>query len=56
MLPTTASPKRRLQILDDETRDGPRVAANLPATVEDIWLTGFLARLADSIRGLGRNH
>jgi hypothetical protein len=56
MLPNTALPKRRLQIVDDETRDGPRIDAAAPDANEDIWVTGFIARLAASIRGIGRNN
>lgn len=49
--------QRRLQILDDETRDAARL--NPPAhdgmsASEDLWVSNFIARLAASVRSLGR--
>ena len=54
MLPTNALPKRRLQIVDDETRDAPRVGAGAPDANEDIWVTGFISRLTASLRSIGK--
>jgi hypothetical protein len=42
--------KRRLQILDDETRDGRPFNA---CAREDGWVENFTARLADLIRKIG---
>ena len=56
-LPTPALPKRRLQILDDETRDAPRFnasAQDVTSASKDIWVRDFIVRLAASVRGLGR--
>jgi len=56
-VPAPASRKRRLQILDDETRDGPRFDPGAPDGVsasEDLWVRNFMARLAASVRSLGR--
>jgi hypothetical protein len=51
-----ASRKRRLQILDDETRDAPRfnlgALDGMPES-EDLWVRNFMARLAASVRSLG---
>ena len=52
-----ASRKRRLQILDDETRDAPRFnpgAQDGMSASEDLWVRNFMARLAASVRSLGR--
>jgi hypothetical protein len=56
MLPITPLPKRRLQILDDETRDGPRVGAAVPDANDEIWVTSFINRLAASVRSIGRHN
>jgi hypothetical protein len=56
-VPAPASHKRRLQILDDETRDAPRfnpAAHGGMSASEDLWVRKFMARLAASVRGLGR--
>ena len=49
--------QRRLQILDDETRDAARLDpggyAGMSAS-EDPWVRNFIARLAASVRNLGR--
>jgi hypothetical protein len=50
-LPERASPKRRLQILDDETRDG-RQRENAPAQFGS-WARSFIARMAGLIRTIG---
>ncbi len=56
-VPVPASRKRRLQILDDETRDAPRSNPDahdgMPAS-EDLWVRNFMTRLAASVRSLGR--
>ena len=56
-VPVPESRKRRLQILDDETRDAPRsnpgAHDGMPAS-EDPWVRKFIARLAASVRNLGR--
>ena len=48
--------KRRLQILDDETRDAPRFKSGrvtaMSASLEDLWVRNFMARLAASVRSL----
>jgi hypothetical protein len=49
-LPEKHSSKRRLQILDDETRDAPRFNARAH---EDTWVKNFLARLAGLVRRIG---
>jgi hypothetical protein len=43
-------PKRRLQILDDETRDGHSLNMLAP---EDTWVENFIARLAQLVRKIG---
>ena len=51
-----ASRKRRLQILDDETRDAARFNPGAPdgmSASEDPWVRNFMARLAASLRKLG---
>jgi hypothetical protein len=56
-LPVPASRKRRLQILDDETRDTPRFdpsAHDGASASGDIWVRDFIARLAASVRSIGR--
>ncbi|MES2198276.1 MAG: hypothetical protein V4517_27975 [Pseudomonadota bacterium] len=56
-IPATASPKRRLQILDDETRDAPRFnpdAQGSMSAAEDLWVKDFMSRLSASVRSLGR--
>jgi hypothetical protein len=53
-----ASRKPRLQIMDDETRDGPRLNPGAPdrlSASEDRWVKDFMARLAASVRSLRRN-
>jgi hypothetical protein len=54
-LPEYALPKRRRQILDNET-DMPHLAASehADASHEDIWVGGFMTRLAALIRNLHR--
>jgi len=56
-VPAPALRKRRRQILDDETRDAPRfnpgAHVGLSAS-EDLWVRNFMARLAASVRSLGR--
>ena len=55
-LPAPA-PKRRLQILDDETRDAPRFNASArddASASAVIWVRDFIARLAASARSIGR--
>ncbi len=52
-----ASRQRRLQILDDETRDAARLNPGGYAgksASEDPWVRNFIARLAASVRSLGR--
>jgi len=52
-----ASRKPRLQIMDDETRDGPRFnpgAHGGMSASEDRWVKNFMARLAASVRSLRR--
>ena len=55
-MPDRALPKRRLQILDDETRDGHRSGArrhqDMPAQ-EGRWVTALIARLAGMFRNIG---
>ena len=56
-VPAPASRKRRLQILDDETRDRPHLNPGAPdgrSASQDIWVDNFMARLAASVRSLGR--
>ena len=56
-LPPPALRKRRLQILDDETRDAPRFdpgGHNGMSASEEIWVRDFMARLAASVRSIGR--
>jgi hypothetical protein len=54
-LPEYALPKRRRQILDDET-DTPRfdASAHEDASHQDIWVRSFMTRLAGLIRNLHR--
>jgi hypothetical protein len=42
--------KRRLQILDDKTRDEPRFN---PHENEDAWLSSFMARFLALVRKIG---
>jgi hypothetical protein len=49
-LPEQNSSKRRLQILDDETRDAPRFNERAH---EDTWVKNFMARLAGLVREIG---
>jgi len=58
-LPAPALQKRRLQILDDETRDTPRLNPGVHDGIsasEDIWVRNFIARLAAAVRSIGRKH
>jgi hypothetical protein len=50
-LPERASPRRRLQILDDETRDG-RQREKAPAQFGS-WARSFIARMTGLIRTIG---
>ena len=53
-----AAPRRRLQILDDETRDAERFNPGTGARnseSDDIWVREFIARLIASVRSVGRN-
>jgi hypothetical protein len=50
MAPEQQLLKRRLQILDDETRDGH--PSNARAR-EDTWVENFIARLAGLVRKIG---
>jgi hypothetical protein len=55
-LPEYALPKRRRQILDDET-DAHRLNANEHENTsphEDVWVGNFMTRLAGLIRNLHR--
>ncbi len=50
-----ASRKPRLQIMDDETRDGPlNPGAHGMSASENRWLKNFMARLVASVRSLHR--
>ncbi len=52
-----ASRKPRLQIMDDETRDGPRLnpgAQDGMSPSQDLWVRTFMTRLAASVRSLAR--
>ena len=56
-IPAPASRKRRLQVPDDETKDAPRFnpgAHDGVSDSEDLWVRNFMARLAASVRSLGR--
>ena len=56
-IPLPPSCKRRLQILDDETRDAPSFhpgADNRMSASDHIWVSDFVARLAASVRSLLR--
>jgi hypothetical protein len=56
-VPVQPSCKRRLQILDDETRDAPRFDPGAPngmSASDRIWVSDFMARLAASVRSLRR--
>ena len=54
-VPAPASRKRRLQIMDDETRDAARSSPGAhDGMSEDLWVRNFMARLAASVRSLGR--
>ena len=67
MQPERALPKRRRQILDDETGDTPRFEAGHDIRAqtdgahqdwrnEDAWVGNFMARLAGLVRKIsGRN-
>jgi hypothetical protein len=49
-------PRRRLQILDDETRDGHRFNVRGdqdPSAHADIWVRNFIAGLAGLVRKIG---
>jgi hypothetical protein len=50
-LPDHASPRRRLQILDDETRDG-RQRENAPAQFRS-WARSLIARMTSLIQTIG---
>ncbi len=55
-LPEQVLPKRRPQILDDETRDGDGFNAHAhddSRAREDTWVNNFVARLAALIRNIG---
>jgi hypothetical protein len=58
-MPEHVSLKRRLQILDDETRDGIRVNAHAREktgredTCEDTWVNNFVTRLTALVRSIG---
>jgi hypothetical protein len=55
-LPKHTLQKRRLQILDDETRDGDRLNARAhedSRAREDTRVNNFVARLAALIRNIG---
>lgn len=52
-----ASRKPRLQIMDDETRDGPRFnpdAHQGMSASDNLWVKDFMARLAASVQSLRR--
>jgi hypothetical protein len=52
-----ASRQSRLQILDDETSDAARLkpgAHDGMSESEELWVRNFMARLAESVRSLGR--
>lgn len=55
MLPKHDLQKRRLQILDDETRDVRRCNARAleDAKSQDNWVNNFVTRLATLIRNTG---
>lgn len=56
-VPASARPRRRLQILDDETRDSPHFDAGAHDGIsasEDPSVRNFMARLAAAVRSLGR--
>ncbi len=56
-VPAPAARKCRLQILNDETRDAPRFnpgAHDGMSASDDLWVRSFMARLAASVRSLGR--
>ncbi len=66
MQPEHALPKRRRQILDDETGDKPRFEAGEEVWAQtgyarndwddDAWVGNFMARLADLVRKIsGKN-
>jgi len=55
-LPEQHLPRRRLQILDDETRDGHRfnVRGDQDTSAHaDIWVRNFIAGLAGFVRKIG---
>ena len=60
-LPEHALPRRRRQILDDETQDAPRFHASGPSDASghsetshpDIWARDFVDRLAVLVRKIG---
>jgi hypothetical protein len=52
-LPEPHLPRRRLQILDDETRDGHRFNMHEVDLHEDSWTSNFVARLAGLVRKIG---
>jgi hypothetical protein len=57
-LPEYALPKRRRQILDDET-DAHRLNAGEPENTsphEDVWVRSFIARLAGLLRNFHRKN
>jgi hypothetical protein len=58
-MPEQARPKRRRQILTDETGDGLRFdsrANENTRTPEDPWVRNFILRLARMLRKTGRKN
>jgi hypothetical protein len=53
MAPEQHLPKRRLQIPDDEARDGHRSNMGEDEVHEDSWTSHFVARLAELVRKIG---
>jgi hypothetical protein len=58
-LPDHVLKKRRLQIMDDETRDGDRLDARTHEKTghqdprEDIWVNNFVTRFTALVRSIG---
>jgi hypothetical protein len=52
-LPEQHRPRRRLQILDDETRDGHRFNMRNDEVHEHNWTSNLVARLAGLVRKIG---
>jgi hypothetical protein len=52
-LPEQHLPRRRLQILDDDTRDRHRFNMREVDLHEDSWTSNFAARLAGLVRKIG---